>query len=243
MIEESLSKLGFSPSEVKVYLHLVKAGSSYANRISADTKLNRTNVYEALDRLVSKGAISFISKNKVKWFEANKPEKLISLLDEKEDELKKSRKELFSAILSLKNISAQAKPLEASVFTGKKGLRMLFEDILETKKPIYLIAANLQFKEIFGPYFELWHKKRIERKIPQKTILPKKLKNKVEKRELLEYKFIDDKYTSPTTTIVYGENCLLIQWDKEPVAIKISSKQISKSNLNYFNILWASEIR
>ena len=63
MLEENLSKLGFSPSEIKVYLHLLKTGSSYANKISSETKINRTNVYEALDRLTSKGVISFIAKN------------------------------------------------------------------------------------------------------------------------------------------------------------------------------------
>ena len=88
MIEENLSKLGFSPSEIKIYLHLLKNGSSYPNRISAETKLNRTNVYEALDRLVSKGVASFITKNKVKWFEAKSPDFLLSLIKEKEEEFK-----------------------------------------------------------------------------------------------------------------------------------------------------------
>ena len=53
MLEENLSKLGFSPSEIKIYLHLIHSGSSYPKKISAETKINRTNVYEALDRLIS----------------------------------------------------------------------------------------------------------------------------------------------------------------------------------------------
>ena len=80
MLEQNLSKLGFSPSEIKIYLHLLKTGSSYANKISSETKINRTNVYEALDRLIAKGVISFITRNKVKWFEAKSPKSIISLL-------------------------------------------------------------------------------------------------------------------------------------------------------------------
>ena len=30
MLEKNLSKLGFSPSEIKIYLHLLKFGTSYA---------------------------------------------------------------------------------------------------------------------------------------------------------------------------------------------------------------------
>ena len=109
MIEENLSKLGFSPSEIKIYLHLYKNGASYANKLSAETKINRTNVYEALDRLIAKGAISSIMKNKKKWFEAKSPESLLSLINEKEEELKVTKKNLFDDIQQIKSI--KTKPL------------------------------------------------------------------------------------------------------------------------------------
>src|SRR3989338_7443349 len=102
MFEENLSKLGFSPSEVKIYLHLNKTGSSYANKISSETKINRTNVYEALDRLISKGVVSFIKKNNLKWFEAKSPEAILSLIHEKEEDLKTTRNNLIEEIKHLK---------------------------------------------------------------------------------------------------------------------------------------------
>ncbi len=236
MIEENLSKLGFSPSEIKIYLHLYKNGASYANKLSAETKINRTNVYEALDRLIAKGAISSIMKNKKKWFEAKSPESLLSLINEKEEELKVTKKNLFDDIQQIKSI--KTKPLEANVFVGKKGLRMIFEEILKDNKSISMFASQLQFKEIFGPYFELWHKQRIEKGIRQRTIFPEQFKGKLENRELLEYRFVEDKFANPTTTIIYGDNCVLIQWSEEPIAIKIQNKEIAKSHLNYFELLW-----
>ena len=238
MLEENLSKLGFSPSEVKIYMHLVKNGSSYSNKISSETKINRTNVYEALDRLSAKGVISFIIKNKVKWFEAKSPEFLISLVKVKEEELNKTKTGLIGDIKQLKQIRLDRNTLEAAIFVGKKGLRMIFEEILETRKPISLIAAELQFKDLFGPYFELWHRERIERKIRQRSIFPKKFEGRLEKRKFLEYKFVNNKFTNPTTTIIYGDNCIFIQWPHEPVAIKIQNKEITKSHLNYFSLLW-----
>ena len=240
MIEENLSKLGFSPSEIKVYLHLLKGGSSYPNKLSSETKLNRTNVYEALDRLVSKGVISFIIKNKVKWFEAKLPESLISLVKGKEEDLRVTKNNLLEDIIKLKQIKSELKPLEANIFLGKKGLRMIFDGIIEERKPISLIAAELKFRKFFGPYFELWHKERIEAKIQQRTIFPYKFKGKLEKRRFLEYKFVDYKFTNPATTIIYGDSCVFIQWSKESIAIKIQNKEIAKSHLNYFNLIWNS---
>ena len=237
MLEENLTKLGFSPSEIKVYLHLLTTGASYPQKISSETKINRSNIYEALERLIVKGIVSFIIKNNIKWFEARRIESLFSVIAEKEEEIKKIKNELlidFKKII----INHEPKQLEANIFTGKKGLRMIFEEILQEKKPISLIAAQFQFKELFGPYFELWHKKRIEQKIQQRSIFPEAYKLKLKKRTFLTYKFVNNKYTSPTTTIIYGDNCIFIQWIKEPIAIKINNKEITKSHLNYFNLLW-----
>ncbi|MBT4824697.1 hypothetical protein HN695_07980 [Candidatus Woesearchaeota archaeon] len=240
-ITTTLSNLGFSPSEIKLYLHLLKNGANYANKLSSETKINRTNVYEALDRLINKGVISFITKNKIKWFEAKTPEVLLSIIGNQEDKLAQTKTNLKKQISQLKKqINPDKQSLEANIFVGKKGLRMLFEEILLEKKPISLIAAELQFKTLFGPYFELWHKKRAEAKIKQRSIFPQKIKNKLKQRKLLQYKFIKDTYTNPTTTIIYGNNCIFIQWTKEPIAIKIQNKEIVRSHLNYFDMLWGN---
>ena len=238
MIEENLSKLGFSPSEAKIYLHLLKTGGSYANRISSEIQVNRTNVYEALERLIAKGVVAFITRNKVKWYEAKPTQSLITLLEEKKEELEVTKKVLVQDMNKIIPHHQDKRPLEATIFVGKKGLRMLFEEMLEKRKSIYIIGAELQFKDFFGPYFELWHKKRIEKMIKQRSIFPEKLKNKLKERKLLEYKFVDDKFTNPTTTIIYGDTCLLIQWTKDPIAIKIQNDEMVKSHLNYFNLLW-----
>ncbi|MBI2661297.1 hypothetical protein HYX09_03445, partial [Candidatus Woesearchaeota archaeon] len=199
-------------------------------------------VYEALGRLASRGLVASVARNKVKWFEAKSPESVFSLIDEKQEELASIRQDVEEGMTSLKkHIKSDKALLEAGIFIGKKGLRMLLEDILKENKHISIIGSKLQFRELFGPYYELWHRQRIERKITQRTIFPDKLKNKVIKRKYLEYRFVDDKFTNPTATIIYGSNCLFIQWSKEPIVIKIQSRGIAKSHLNYFNLLWTSK--
>jgi len=237
MLEENLSKLGFSPSEIKIYLYLIENGSSYPKKISAETGINRTNVYEALDRLISKGVTSSIIKNKLRWFEAKNPDCLISLTEEREEEIRKNKDQLIKEIKAL-HVASDKSSLEASIFVGKKGLRMIFEEILKKRKPISLIASQLQFEDRFGPYFELWHKNRISLGITQRSIFSDKFKKKLKKRELLTYKFVDYKVVNPSTTIICDDICIFIQWSKDPIAIKITNKEIVKSHLNYFNIIW-----
>lgn len=242
MLEDNLSRLGFSPSEIRIYLHLIESGSSYPKKISAETKINRTNVYEALDRLIAKGIVSFIIKNNIKWFEAKKPESLLSLITEKEEELVKTKNQILRDINKL-SVNQNKPTLEAKIFVGKSGLRMIFEEILNTKKEISLIASESQFKKIFGPYFELWHKKRIKNKINQRSIFPEKFRNQLKPRKLLKYKFVNNIYINPTTTIIYGNTCIFIDWAQQPVAISISNEKIVKSHLNYFNLIWNSKIK
>ena len=43
---------------------------------------------------------------------------------------------------------------------------------------------------------------------------------------------------NPTTTIIYGDTVLFIQWSDDILAIKINNENIANSHLNYFNLLW-----
>ncbi|GEM_PF-982874 len=241
MIEQTLAKLGFSPSEAKIYLHLLRSGSSYANRISSQTAVNRTNVYEALDRLAAKGAVSFVAKNKVKSFQAKPPEHLLLVLEEKESEIGKTRKALQKDIAEMKKTAQKPKErVEAGIFLGRKALKSLFGEMLEVGEPLSFFAASLQFRYFFGAYFWQWHKKRAALGIPQRAIFPENVRKDIKRPELWERKFVGRGYASPTTTIVYGDNCLFVQWTKEPLAIKIENAGIARSHLNYFNALWNS---
>jgi len=62
MIEKTLSKLGFSEIEVKLYKELIAVGQSKAANLSKKLNINRPTVYAALDSLIQKGLVSKIKK-------------------------------------------------------------------------------------------------------------------------------------------------------------------------------------
>ena len=57
---EILEEIGLSKNEAKIYLTLLDLGSATASKIADTSKMHRTTVYDALDRLVQKGIVSHI---------------------------------------------------------------------------------------------------------------------------------------------------------------------------------------
>lgn len=252
MIEQNLLKLGLNATEIKVYLYLHQHGGSTANKISSETKITRTNVYDTLNKLIKKGMVSFIIKNDVKWFEAESYNSVFAFAKQKENELKEATKKIYEDFKSINHyIEKDRKPLEAKIYVGKKGLRTIFEEMLTLRKPISVMGSRLQFREVLGPYQELWHKRRMKKNILERAIFSKRVKMKIEsfknkikvhsKKDLYQIKFVDDKIISPTGTFIYGNNCVFIQWSDEPIAIKIHNNKITESHCNHFNTLWNSQ--
>ena len=83
-MEKKLEEAGLSKNEAKVYLTLLSMGSSTAGIIAEKSRVYRTNVYEALNRLIEKGLVSYIFKGHQKLFQAEDPNKILNILKEKE---------------------------------------------------------------------------------------------------------------------------------------------------------------
>ena len=81
--QEALVKFGLSENESKVYLFLLRQGSSKVNEIYEGTKIQRTFVYEILRNLLEKGLVSYVVKSGIKYFEASNPDKLKEIIEEK----------------------------------------------------------------------------------------------------------------------------------------------------------------
>src|SRR3989338_3484937 len=83
-MEKALIALGLTETESKVYLALLKRGSSLAGKVTKETGLHRRTVYDTIERLIEKGLASYIVTNNQRYFEAIDPERLMQILKEKE---------------------------------------------------------------------------------------------------------------------------------------------------------------
>ena len=77
---EELKQFGLSENEVKLYVTLLKTGTSTANRLAELSGLKRSTTYDNLYLLINKGIASLSVKDKVQYYEAAEPQKIVNLI-------------------------------------------------------------------------------------------------------------------------------------------------------------------
>ncbi len=239
--EDALQELGLSPAESRVYLALLETGPTLAGPIIKKTGLHRATAYQVLQRLKEKGLASSIIKGKKQHFQAADPQILMGLL--------KEREEIISKIMPLlkARMDAAKEKQDVTVFYGKKGVRAAMERMLEELNPrgeYCDFGVSGLFREVMGPYWDLWQKKKRMYSIKSYVIFNEELIKKNPK--LLEdyygeARFHPREYTSITDTMIYNDTVLLLIWTaKPPVAVRITNRDNAESYRNQFWMMWES---
>lgn len=237
-VEEILEEIGLSEQNAKVYLSLLKLGTSLASQVAEETKINRSVVYQILDRLIKLGFVSYVIKENKRYYAATHPERLIGILKEREERLK-------SALPQLANL---AKPREekpaVEIFEGKEGMKTILLDILRVSKNWYAFGSPGLGHKIMPYFVEPWEIKRQKQKIKLLVICNdspegRKRGEEFSKMKFTEVKYMPEKYSSPAVTYIYGDRLVIMMWSYEyPFAIRMISKKLVESYMNHFNVLW-----
>ena len=235
-----LEEVGLAGNEIKVYLALLDLGSALAGEITKKSGVNRTNVYDALDKLIKKGLGSYVIKANRKYFEAASPERIIKYLDEREEEIKRKRELVNSVLTNLETRRKLSKePQEATIYSGREGLKSVAEEVLKTKKEMLAFGAEGKFVKLFTHYAEQWHIRRGKLKIPLKMIFNENVREIKTKANfpLTELRFTTQDET-PATTWIYGNTVAIIVWSIQPLATVIRSKEVADSYKIFFDGMW-----
>lgn len=237
-IEESLRDVGLADEEIKVYLAMLKIGASLASKISEETKINRSHVYQLLERMIAKGFVSYAIRENRKYFSAVNPEKIIELIRDKEEKMKN----MLPTLLSFTTLEKD-KPI-VEIFEGKEGIKTILNNILKTKEEWLAFGSSGKGVEILSFYAEHWEKEREKLKIPLKGILDRsesglKRGSELSKKKYTEIRYSNEENLNPVSTWVYGDKLAFIIWSKEHLfAIRVRNEDISNSFKKHFKILW-----
>jgi len=82
MIQE-LTQLGLTDGEARVYLSLLKIGSSKVGPIVRDSHVSYSKIYDVLERLSMKGLVSHVTIDEVKHFNAIEPYRLQDYIEKR----------------------------------------------------------------------------------------------------------------------------------------------------------------
>ncbi len=235
-----LKDIGLTNAQIKIYLSLLDLGETTSGPLIKKSELQNSVVYNALNQLINHGLVTFILKGKRKYFSTTDPKNLIQFIQDKKEKVE----ELVPKLSQIRTLVQQKQ--EAQVFKGWKGLYNAFNYCMNNLPPgsDYIgfppgyeqddsNEAKLFFKEL--------QKKRVNRKYKVKFIVNKKFKKQVESYGYYsafgkpEFKFVT---AAPVGIIILGENILNFTIKPEPVAVIITSKQISDSYKDFFYAMW-----
>ena len=229
-MKDQLQDVGLTGNESKVYLTLLELGPSHAGLVSRKSGLHRRVVYDTIEMLIQKGLVGYIVRNNVKLFQCVHPHRLVELLEEKEQIVESVMPYMIELFAKTKEKE------ETNFYTGRNGLKTVFEDQLVIGKEILILGASPTAYEMLEFYFHWFDKRRIEKRIKTRVIFHQ---GRVHKIPLSEIRHLPQKYSSPLAVNIYGNKVALILWNKEkPLAIVIKNKEISEGYRKYFELLW-----
>jgi len=233
---ETLKEIGLGHNESKIYLTLLKLGPSMAGRIAKESNIDRSACYDSLKALLKKGLVSYAIEANRKKFAAASPSRLKEYLKEKE--------ELVNAILP--NLSelfkAKEEKSQVNMFKGLKGVKTVFDNILEEAKgkENLVIDSSGKFMDKM-PYYAPHFIKGVE-------------KNRIKIRHLMRNDGMNHHPSKTTeirklpravgeqiiTTNIYSDKIAIILWTDVPEAVVIKNKAAFEAYRSYFEILWAN---
>jgi|APSaa5957512535_1039671.scaffolds.fasta_scaffold68568_2 HTH-type transcriptional regulator, sugar sensing transcriptional regulator len=225
-----LKEIGLSDGETKVYLALLKRGSSRVAKIKDETKLHRTTIYDFLEKLQKKGLVSYVVKNNVKYYTGTEPEKLIDYLNEKRLSVENVLPELLK--MRSKNIPS----VSVEVYEGVEGIKTVLNDIIRNGENVYGSGIDENkwhgiSKQLMTYYFRKLEERNIKEKLL--TLEGSPYKNS----KVSEYKYLPKDSFNLTATLLYKNKVVNIIW--EPLtAIMITSDALHDSCKKHFDILW-----
>lgn len=73
MLAKILQNIGLTEKEAKVYLACLELGPQPVSEIAKKARINRVTAYDILEKLLKKGLVNFVTKEKIKFFNATDP--------------------------------------------------------------------------------------------------------------------------------------------------------------------------
>lgn len=241
-----LQNIGLTDGEIRVYLALIELGPSTSGPITDKSKVSSSKIYNILERLMQKGLVSYIVKEKTRHYQAEDPIKIKEYVIRKEDEIKQQKEEIDKLIptIQLKKKLERNKS-EVQVYKGFKGIQAITGHIysnLNRGDIWYNIGVPSYQDEKYHNYWHKDHLRRIKAGIKCKMLFnPKTPKETLKQRNT--YKYCDARYMpipveTPSWILIYKFVTVIILPGNEPIAIEINNKEIADSFMQYFYAFW-----
>lgn len=245
-----ITEAGLTEGEAKVYLALLKLGSSTTGPIVKESGVANSIVYRLLDSLIEKGLASYVVREKTKYFQAAEPDRLLDYIEERKKQLDENKEKIKKLLPQLKPL---AKPVESRVelFEGFKGFITAWEyqyTKLKAGDEYHSWGVYPVQEERFHMYWQRDHLRRVKKGIKSKILFnqgtdPEILKNRNSYKDC-DARYMPTDIKTPAWFICYKDvTGIFLQTQeriqtKKPLAMLIINQDIADTFNAYFEDFW-----
>jgi predicted transcriptional regulator len=241
---ETLKEAGLTEGEAKVYLALLKLGQSTTGPIIEESKVANSIIYRILEKLIETGIVSYITKEKTKYFKAENPRKILEYLEEKKQNIEQSKDKIESLMPFLLKMTTE-EDTSTFVYEGFKGFQTAFEHYYQKLKKDEEYYSWGVYPIQDEKYHLYWEKDHLRRK--KSGIRCKILFNQGTDKEILknrnsfwgcDARYMPSSIKTPAWFITYKNVTGIFLQSKKPIVVEIINKEIADSFKAYFDDLW-----
>lgn len=235
---KTLEQYGFSKNKANVYLALLDIGATTAGAIIKKTGLHRNIVYENLDTLLAEKLISQTIRGGKKFFGPLDPTVILHNAKEKMG--------LATSIVHQLTAKIKKEKQQIVIYEGAdEYIRFHLQrlDELPRGSTYYVLGVSGRwYKDVMADVLTKYEAKRIKHNVKTKLIYYSRQyaidKENDKKRQLSESRVIHNQSEAPSTTVIWPDG-IDIQINSDPIVnIHIKNKEVAKSYLDYFNLMW-----
>lgn len=242
LLHRELMSFGLSEKEARVYLAALELGATSVQKLSQKAGVNRATTYTNIDVLLDLGLMGSFQKGKKIKFFAEPPEKVISILIEKEEKMLRDRaassKDLLPQLNSFQSLSDGIPVVR--YFDGHEGIRDLMtemytrshEDVLRIMYPHDLLTRFFSENELEDLVAE-----RERRGIQYKAIYTSE--NKVIEKHGSQFFVPREQFNIGCNVACYGDQVTIVSLEEPVNGIVIEDRNIAQSFKNIFDYIYS----
>jgi len=249
MLEDIFQKINLNKEQLDIYVALFENGPGKVSDLYKRLKIPRSSFYGLLDGLLKQGLISQSEKLGVKIWQAEDPEKIKEIFEDKindYEQIKNSLDNILPEIINRKKIDYKAPHFK--YFEGKEEVKYILKNMLLYKNiETFTLWPIKNAIEVLGKDFFIEHnKKRIRRDIYVKSIWPQ---DKVVDLRQNIFLGVGDKFkreirlapkniTYSMGYWIYGNKAAFLSSQKEMFGFIIESIELVELLRVQFDLLW-----
>ncbi len=239
-----LKSLGLSEKESSVYLAALELGPTPVQDISHKAKVNRATTYVMIELLSSRGLISTFVKGKKRFYVAESPDRLMSILSVQKKEIDEKQEELLKAMPMLQALyNAEGAKPQIRYLEGREGIattRSVFEGLSGEYLQILPIDDVLGATDLKEGHTD--HKSRLTRsKVPHRVLAVTDNTEtvKTDPAGVGEHRYISSKdFPMHGEITIRANHVFLNSYKSSILSVVIVSQEISEAMRALFDLAW-----